>query len=168
MLTTLALLLATLASPDAADWAAAFPAEPAGALTSMDFADQPDVPQLDRDAAAAMAVALERDFEASVEVDLLLATRAGQRVVNSAILCRAVADLTAEGRSTSTARRRLAIIGEAATARMERARITPLACNSYPVERLVNCLGLLPSVECTEVDELATQVRAATRLTDTP
>ena len=161
MLTTLLTLTATLvAAPDAGvgtlrppfDWTAEFrhrPASDAGA---------------DPDAARALAAALARDMEAQARADALLATRAGQRLVNSAILCQVVAALMAEGRSTTTARRRLAVIGEAATARMERARIVPLACDAYPVERLVGCLGLLPGPECTTDADMAAQVRAAERL----
>jgi hypothetical protein len=141
MLTTL-LLLTILAAPDAGH--------------------TPDA--LTPDAARAMATALERAFDDDVAVDALLATRQGQRIVNSALLCRSVEDLLAEGQSTAAARRRLAAVGVAATGRLEAARIAPLDCGAWPVERLTQCLGLLPSAACTEDDELAAQVRAAMRL----
>ena len=136
----------------------------AGPWARADFIDPPDARPLDPDAARAMAAALAQAAAEAEQVDALLATRQGQRIVNSAILCRVVVDLTAEGQSTMAARRRLAVLGEAATARMEQARITPLACDVYPVERLVGCLGLLPGPECTADADLAVQVRAAERL----
>ena len=166
MLTALLLLTATLAAPPDVgvgtlrppfDWTAEFrrPTPDAGADSGAGA---------DLGAARAMAEALAREMEQSAQVEALLGTRAGQRIVNSAILCRVVSDLTAEGRSTVVARRRLAVVGEAATARLERARITPLACDAWPVERLVGCLGLLPGPECTTDADMAAQVRAAERL----
>ena len=143
----------------------------AGPWARADFIDPPDARPLDPDAARAMAAALAQAAAEAEQVDALLATRQGQRIVNSAILCRVVVDLTAEGQSTTVARRRLAVLGEAAASRMEHARIAldvlaiqPLACDAYPVERLVGCLGLLPGPECTTDADLAAQVRAAERL----
>lgn len=158
MLTSL-LLAAILAVPDAGH---------AGPLTPADFADPPDAAPLEVDAARAMAAALAADMDRATQVDALLATRAGQRIVNSALLCQSVQDLLAEGRSTAAARRRLAAIGVAATDRLERARIVPLPCAAYPIERLVGCLGILPGAECATDAEMATQVRAAERLESMP
>jgi hypothetical protein len=161
-MTTFALALLTLATVPAPtgeqvaelrapDWAAEFAPSPkrdAG----------PDAPSAEdiRRAAAALV--------AELAVDEVLATRAGQRLINSAILCQSVELLTAEGQSAAVARRQLAAAGVAATDRLERARIEPLACDAYPVERLVQCLGILPAAACTEDDELAAQLAAAERL----
>ena len=102
----------------------------------------------------------------------MLATRAGQRLVLSALLCEAVqrksdtgdklevlltADVLAADkradRDIESDRERLAVLG-----------ITPLACDAYPVERIVQCFSLLPSASCTEDDDLAAQVHVAERL----
>jgi hypothetical protein len=149
------------AAPDAAavDWSAEFPTAAAGALTPADFADP-----LQPDAARSMVAALS----AEQAVDQLLYTRAGQRLINSALLCQATELLTAPGPSAATARRRLAVIGVAATDRLERQRITPLACDAWPVARLIACLGLLPGPECSTDAELVTQVSAAERLAVQP
>jgi len=157
MLTTLLFAITIAGPPDtpveetvgelrAPDWAAEF-AEPESPASSAD-----DVRET--------AAALQSDLEA----DAVLATRAGQRLVLSALLCQSVELLTAEGKSTVTARRRLAAIGVEATERLEHAHITPLSCDSYPVARLVACLGLTPPAACTEDDELVAQVRASERL----
>ena len=161
------LLLALLLAGPPADWSAEF-ATPAEQLSLADMLDAPkrdaavDAP--DPETIRATAAELDREFDADVAVDRLLATRAGQRLVNSALLCQSVELLTAEGKSTATARRRLAAIGVEATARLERAHIAPLSCDAYPVARLVNCMGLLPAAECTTDAELATAVRASERL----
>jgi hypothetical protein len=158
MTTTLlfALLLATpidepvrdLVAPD---WSAEFVASPKRDAGP----DAPSAEDIRRSAAALVA---------EMDADGVLSSRVGQRLINSAILCQSVELLTAEGQSAAVARRQLAAAGVAATDRLERARIEPLACDAYPVERLVQCLGLLPSAECTENDELAAQVLAAERL----
>ena len=113
----------------------------------------------------AMAVALAADLVTAVATDAVITSRAGQRVVLSALLCEARALLISEDTHTTHAGRMWLI------ARQDRARlaldvlaIQPLACDAYPVERLVGCLGLLPGPECTTDADLAAQVRAAERL----
>lgn len=111
--------------------------------------------------------ALEQDWaetvrEAAPLVEVL-STRQGQRIVYSALICHAATLLIAEGETTEVARRRLARVGALATERLEAARIEALTCEKYPVERLTNCLSLLPGPECSE-PELALQTKAAERL----
>jgi hypothetical protein len=160
-------LLATVPTPAteesvaelrAPDWAAEF-AEPAARAPSAGEARE-------------TATALQADLAADLAADAVLATRAGQRLVLSALLCEAVqrksdtgdklevlltADVLAADkradRDIESDRERLAVLG-----------ITPLACDAYPVERIVQCFSLLPSASCTEDDDLADQVHAAEKL----
>ena len=162
MLTTL--LLAALLAAAPTDWAAEF-AVPPEPLTRADFEEPPkrDAGQVDapspediRRAAAAL--------QAEMAADQVLATRAGQRLVLSALLCDATQLLVAPGRTTRAARDRLRSQAESAQLRLDVLALTPLACDAYPVERLVGCMGILPAAACTEDDELAAQVLAAERL----
>ena len=168
MLTTI-FLAAFLAAPPAT-WADPF--APAGPLCLADFVDPPQpkakpAPYL----ATAEGLewwAVEEDWGETVTKAAplveLMSHRQQQRIIYSALLCRSVEDLTAPGQTTETARRRLAAIGVLVTDRLERARIMPLACDAWPVERLVACLGLLPAAECTTDESLKLQMQAAERI----
>ena len=168
MLTTLA-IAAFLAAPPA-PWADPF--APAGPLCMADFVDPPQpkakpAPYL----ATAEGLewwALDQDFAETVTKTAplveLMSSRQQQRIVYSALQCHAVQLLLAEGQTTEAARRRLVRVGTMAATRLERARITPLPCDSWPVERLAACLGLLPPAECTTDPDLALQVQAAERI----
>ena len=142
---TTTLLLAALIAATPTDWAAEF-AVPPEPLTRADFEEPPkrDAGQVDapspediRRAAAAL--------QAEMAADQVLATRAGQRLVLSTLLCEAQQLVVAEGRTTRAARARLRAQAESAQLRLDVLALTQLACDSYPVERLVGCLGLLPS-----------------------
>ena len=165
MLTTLALLL-TLATPD--EPVRELP-RPVATATHTTTATRTDPAQ-----ARETAAALQAGMDAALATDAVLSTRAGQRLVLSALMCEALqrkadvgdqlelrltADvLTADKRADrdiERARERLAVLA-----------IQPLACDTWAVGRVVNCLSLLPSVACTEDDELAAQVAAATKLTE--
>lgn len=171
MLTTI-FLAAFLAAPPAT-WADPF--APAGPLAIGDFYAPPRPPEkpspFANDETAADSLewwALDQDWAETVAKAAplveVMSTRQQQRIIYSALLCRAVEDLTAPGRSTETARRRLAAIGVLATDRLERARIVPLACAAWPVARLAACLGLLPGPECVTDESLKLQVQAAERI----
>ena len=130
------------------------------------------VPRPDRIQTLEIAAEMQAAMDAELAVDAVLATRAGQRLVLSALLCEAIQRkndcgdkleiilhddvLAADKRADKDIKRaRDGLVGRA---------IVPLRCDVYPVERIVNCLSLLPSASCTEDDELAVQVRAAERL----
>ena len=163
------IIAAFLAAPPVT-WADPF--APAGPLCLADFVDslQPKAkPQPYLATTEGLEWwALDADFAETVTKAAplveLMSHRQQQRIIYSALLCRSVEDLTAPGQTTETARRRLAAIGVLVTDRLERARITPLPCDSWPVARLVACLGLLPPAECTTDPDLALQVQAAERI----
>jgi hypothetical protein len=122
-----------------------------------------------RDAAAdaPTARALMADFDAQIAADAVLSSRSGQRLVLSALLCEATELLTsADTHTTSAGRLRLAGQAESARVRLTVLNIEPLACDAWPVARLVQCLGLLPSLACSEDDVLAAQVATAERLAE--
>lgn len=161
------LLAAFLAAPPWAD-----PFAPAGPLAPADFFE-PNQPKAKPAPYLASAEglewwALEQDWAETVAKAAplveVMSSRQNQRIIYSALLCHAVQLLTADDHSTTTARKRLIAIGLLATERLEKARIVPLACGLYPVERLVNCLSLLPGPECSADTDLAAQYAAATRL----
>jgi len=113
----------------------------------------------------AMAVALAADLVTAVATDAVITSRAGQRVVLSALLCEARALLiSGDTHTTHAGRMRLIARQDRARLALDVLAIQPLACDAYPVERLVGCLGLLPGPECTTDADLAAQVRAAERL----
>ena len=164
MLTTL-LLVATLAGPPT-DWADEFPPPTAGKMLAADFLDKPK-----RDSGVdapnpgdirRMAAALQAEMAA----DQVLTTRAGQRLVLTALLCEATQLLVAEGRTTRAARDRLHAQAERSQLRLDVLAMQPLACDAWPVERLIGCLGILPQAACIDDDGLAALVRAAERLTE--
>ena len=122
-----------------------------------------------RDAAAdaPTARALMADFDAQIAADAVLSSRSGQRLVLSALLCEATELLTsADTHTTSAGRLRLAEQAESARVRLTVLNIEPLACNAWPVARLVQCLGILPSLACSEDDVLAAQVATAERIAE--
>jgi hypothetical protein len=98
----------------------------------------------------------------------VLSTRQGKRIIYSALLCHSEALLASPGPITDSAYRRLVRINTMAVDRLTRAQIVSLACDKWPVERLVQCLGLLPTPECSTDPNLALQVKAATRLETMP
>ena len=156
---TTTLLLAAILSQDA------------GRLTTADFLESAE--RLDH--AATMAGALEADFEVETAADAVLATPQGQALVLSTLLCEArqtqddLADLLARGGERGYVAQQMRI----ATAREHKARLglsmglVPLACDDVQVMRMLECLSLVEPPECHN-GELATKVRAATRLTETP
>lgn len=93
-----------------------------------------------------------------------LATRQGQRIIYSALRCYSDALLASPGPITFSAYRRVVRVNTMSVDRLERAQIVPLACDAWPVERLVQCLGILPAPECSADPDLALQVKVATRL----
>jgi len=151
---------------------AAILAQDAGRLTTADFLESAE--RLDH--AATMAGALEADFEVETAADAVLATPQGQALVLSTLLCEArqtqddLADLLARGGERGYVSRQMRI----AAAREQRARLglsmglAPLACDDAAVVALLQCLSIYAPAECATDNGLATQVRAATRLTETP
>ena len=115
--------------------------------------------------APTVARALMADFDEQLAADAVLASRSGQRLVLSALLCEATSLLTSEDTHT-TAAGRMRLVAQAETARERLAvlEIQPLACDAWPVARLVQCLDILPSISCTEDDVLQAQVATAERL----
>ena len=164
------LLAAFLAAPPAT-WADPFaPVEMR--LTRADFFDPPQ-PKAKPQPYLASTEGLEwwavgedwgRAVTEAAPVLATMSSRWNQRTIYSALQCHTLALLNAPGQTTETARKRLIAINLLATERLERAQITPLACDSWPVARIVSCLGLLPSAECTTDKDLALQVRAAERI----
>ena len=176
MMTTF-LLAAFLAAPDAAQ--ARDPFAGSGqrlTLESFDLAPAPSTkpspfPQLDPGALVSGLEwwAVEEDWGQAVTdaapALATLASRQNQRIIYSALLCQSVQLLTSpDDHSTEAARKRLVAIGLLATERLEKARIVPLACDAWPVARLVGCLGLLPGAECKDDPKLAELVAAAERI----
>lgn len=130
------------------------------------------VPHLDRVQTLETAAEMQAAMDAELAVDAVLATRAGQRLVLSALLCEAVQRKSDCGDKLEVILRDDVLAADKRTDRdikrvrddLARRAIAPLSCDTYPVERIVNCLGLLPSAACTEDDELAVQVHAAEKL----
>jgi len=117
----------------------------------------------------AMAVALADDLVTAVSTNAVITSRAGQRIVLSALLCEARALLISEDTHTTHAgRMRLIARQDRARLALDVLEIQPLACDAYPVKRLDGCLGLLPGPECTTDTDLAAQVRTAEQLEATP
>ena len=123
------------------------------------------------------AAALQSEMLAANAADAVMSTRAGQRLVLSALLCEAILrkSQTEDKLEVSLVAPVLAADANAgrdivrAKQRLQKAAILPLACNLGPVDAIVECLNsLLPSVSCTESDELAAQVRAAGKIAGTP
>ena len=167
---TAIILAAFLAAPPWAD-----PFTPAGPLALTDFYAPPRPPEKPSPYAHETAAdglewwALEQDWGQAVTeaapVLTTLASRQNQRIVYSALQCHTLALLLdPDVHATETARKRLIAINLLATERLERARIVPLPCDAWPVARLVGCLGLLPSTECTTDAELAALAAAAERI----
>ncbi len=161
---THALLLLTLATPD--EPVRELP-RPTAAATHTTTATRTDPAQ-----ARETAAALQEEMDADLAADAVLATRAGQRLVLSALLCEAAQRKSDVGDQLELQLTTdLLVADKRADADIDRARerlavlaIQPLACDTWAVGRVVNCLSLLPSVACTEDEALAAQVRAAERL----
>ena len=123
--------------------------------------------------ARATAAALQAEMDAATAADAVLATRAGQRLIYSAVLCEAQLR-----KSQTEDKLELAIVAPVLAAdanagrdivraklRLQKAGIVPLACNLGPVAVIVDCLNsIVPSQACVDDDELAAQVAAAERL----
>ena len=103
------------------------------------------------------------DLVTTSATDAVIFSRAGQRIVLSAMLCDASQRLI-DPRAAGQARRRAAHDLDQARERLAVLGIEALACDAYPVARLVGCLGIVPAAECTSNPELAVQVHAAEKL----
>ena len=119
------------------------------------------------------AAALSADMDAALHVSTLLTSRRQQAIVLTALLCEAQlrkveaedkletllgADILAAKANASRDVRR-------ATMRLQVMDLRPLSCEAGPVDDVVQCLhSLTPSIRCTDDDDLAVQVRAATSL----
>jgi tetratricopeptide (TPR) repeat protein len=119
------------------------------------------------------ALALQIAFENECAIDGALSTRFGQRLVLSAMLCESqlrkkeIGDQLQNGPTwpLMTADRKAGADVIKARERLTILDIVPLQCDVWPVERIVQCMGLLPSISCTEDDELSAQVHAFEKLT---
>lgn len=121
------------------------------------------------------ATAMADDLAAEVAVHLVLADRGQQRVVVSAMLCEArqravdTESALANGLTRPLARAAIRAAQDVASAqkRLLALDVVPMACGHRDVERIINCLGLMPSQACVDDDELAAQLAAAARLAGT-
>jgi len=140
----------------------------AGHLDTTDFLSQQEADKLH-----ILTAILANDLVATTATHQVLATSTGQRLILSALLCEAqqrkrdLDDLLTRGGNQAFVARQVQI----ATERERWAQIglsmglRPLACNTAPVSKLVQCLSIYASSECTTDVDLEAQMRAAERLT---
>ena len=132
----------------------------AGRLSAADFLNSWEVDKI-----RALSSTLAADLIAAAATSQVISSRAGERVVLSALLCQAHSLLVSEDtHTTHTGRMRLLAQQDHAQFALDVLAIQPLTCDAYPVKRLVQCLDIVPVPECTTNDELAAQVRASEKL----
>jgi hypothetical protein len=132
----------------------------AGRLSVADFLSPWEVNRI-----YALASELTSDLVATAMTSQVISSRAGERVVLSALLCQARQLLGNENTHTTRAGRRFLVAQQdRAQLGLDMFGIQSLACNAFPVVQLMDCLDLVPAPECTTNSELAAQVRAARKL----
>ena len=135
----------------------------AGRLSVTDFLGQWETNELQE-----LTSALTVDLITAAATSQVISNRAGERVVLSALLCQAHQLLVSENTHTTRAGRAwLKAQQDRSQLQLDVLGIQPLACDTYPVTQLIDCLGLVPASKCTANSELAAQVRAAEKL-ETP